>query len=169
MSALTSKIPSFVRSVWQNFIDSGGFDARILSGMKIVHAEQGRVKCEFVVEKKHLNRVETVHGGLVSTVMQVDVGGSLAVASQGLFATGVSTDLNVTFVAPAKLGEKVQVVSEWIEIPELVMMRRSFDVGEGLMYDKVAIPSFIRISVTSHSRTPSSSSSARPSPSRRWS
>ncbi|RUS27173.1 LOW QUALITY PROTEIN: hypothetical protein BC938DRAFT_483626 [Jimgerdemannia flammicorona] len=118
----------------------------LLHLMKIVHAEQGRVKCEFVVEKKHLvstgcrdtffnfvvlmfksghpcpraeiflirplttlvgssqNRVETVHGGLVSTV--VDVGGSLAVASQGLFATGVSTDLNVTFVAPAKLGEK---------------------------------------------------------------
>ncbi|KAL9076188.1 MAG: hypothetical protein Q9161_001235 [Pseudevernia consocians] len=28
----------------------------------------------------------------------VDIGGSLAVASKGLFATGVSTDLNVTYI-----------------------------------------------------------------------
>jgi len=73
--------------------------------MEILHAEQGRVKLELKVEKEHLNRVKTVHGGLLSTI--VDIGGSLAVASKGLFATGVSTDLNVTFLAPAKLGDKV--------------------------------------------------------------
>lgn len=35
----------------------------------------------------------------------------MALASKGLFATGVSTDLNVTFVSSAKLGQTMNVVS----------------------------------------------------------
>ena len=38
-----------------------------------------------------------LHGGTIATM--VDLGGSLAVASRGLFATGVSTDLNVTYLS----------------------------------------------------------------------
>ncbi|KAF7589116.1 hypothetical protein BBP40_004751 [Aspergillus hancockii] len=38
----------------------------------------------------------------------VDLGGSLAVASHGLFATGVSTDLNVTYLSSGgKIGDKI--------------------------------------------------------------
>ncbi|GAB1209539.1 hypothetical protein APSETT445_008320 [Aspergillus pseudonomiae] len=37
------------------------------------------------------NRLNILHGGTIA----MDLGGSLAVASRGLFATGVSTDLNV--------------------------------------------------------------------------
>ncbi|KAK5654693.1 hypothetical protein OQA88_7017 [Cercophora sp. LCS_1] len=39
----------------------------------------------------------------------VDLGGSLAVASMGLYATGVSTDLNVTYLSGGgKVGDKIQ-------------------------------------------------------------
>lgn len=38
------------------------------------------------------NRLQTIHGGTLASL--VDLGGSLAVASTGRFATGVSTDLN---------------------------------------------------------------------------
>jgi hypothetical protein len=38
------------------------------------------------------NRLNILHGGTIASM--VDLGGSLAVASRGLFATGVSTDLN---------------------------------------------------------------------------
>ncbi|GLA16264.1 hypothetical protein AnigIFM62618_002834 [Aspergillus niger] len=38
----------------------------------------------------------------------VDLGGSLAVASRGLFATGVSTDLNVTYLSSGgKVGDRI--------------------------------------------------------------
>ncbi|KAK3708669.1 hypothetical protein LTR37_011391 [Vermiconidia calcicola] len=38
-----------------------------------------------------------------------DLGGSLAVASRGLFATGVSTDLSVTYLnSGGKVGDKLQ-------------------------------------------------------------
>ena len=38
------------------------------------------------------NRLKIIHGGTIASM--VDLGGSLAVASMGLFATGVSTDMN---------------------------------------------------------------------------
>ena len=39
----------------------------------------------------------------------VDLGGSLAVASKGLFATGVSTDLNVTYVnSGGSIGDTIR-------------------------------------------------------------
>lgn len=38
------------------------------------------------------NRLNIIHGGAIASM--VDLGGSLAVASRGLYATGVSTDLN---------------------------------------------------------------------------
>ena len=38
----------------------------------------------------------------------VDLGGSLAVASKGLFATGVSTDLSVTYLnSGGTIGDKI--------------------------------------------------------------
>jgi len=40
------------------------------------------------------NRLQILHGGTLACM--TDLGGSLAVASRGLFATGVSTDLSGT-------------------------------------------------------------------------
>ena len=40
---------------------------------------------------------------------KVDLGGSLAVATKGLFATGVSTDLNVTYInSGGKIGDTIR-------------------------------------------------------------
>jgi acyl-coenzyme A thioesterase 13 len=45
----------------------------------------------------------------LTTTLTVDLGGSLAVASRGLFATGVSTDLNVTYLSSGgKIGDLVK-------------------------------------------------------------
>jgi hypothetical protein len=41
----------------------------------------------------------------------VDLGGSLAVASRGLFSTGVSTDLSVTYLnSGGKVGDTIKAV-----------------------------------------------------------
>ena len=45
----------------------------------------------------------------ISQPHPVDLGGSLAVASRGLFATGVSTDLNVTYLSSGgKIGDLIK-------------------------------------------------------------
>ncbi|TGO46310.1 hypothetical protein BCON_0332g00100 [Botryotinia convoluta] len=60
--------------------------------LRVTGAEPGRVNFELDIKKEHTNRLKIIHGGTIASM--VDLGGSLAVASRGLYATGVSTDLN---------------------------------------------------------------------------
>ncbi|KAF7732769.1 hypothetical protein EC973_000041 [Apophysomyces ossiformis] len=99
--------PALVQKVLKSFQSAGGYDSLVLPGLRIVHSERGFVHAEFEVEKKHLNRLGSVHGGLLATV--VDIGGSLALASKGLFATGVSTDINISYLSGATEGDKISV------------------------------------------------------------
>ncbi|ORY98690.1 putative PaaI_thioesterase family protein [Syncephalastrum racemosum] len=99
--------PQMVHRVLRSFQAEGGYDSLVLPGLRIVNAEEGRVRAEFTVEKQHLNRLKSVHGGLLATV--VDIGGSLALASKGLYATGVSTDINISYISGAKEGQVVSV------------------------------------------------------------
>jgi len=60
--------------------------------LKIISAQPGVVNMELDIEKMHTNRLEILHGGVIASM--TDLGGSLAVASKGLYSTGVSTDIN---------------------------------------------------------------------------
>ncbi|KAJ6439740.1 thioesterase superfamily protein [Purpureocillium lavendulum] len=76
-----------------------GLEPRLLGPrFRVLSASPGRVDFEMDIHKDHTNRLQTIHGGTIASL--VDLGGSLAVASTGRFATGVSTDLNVTYLAP---------------------------------------------------------------------
>ncbi|OBW64600.1 MAG: Heme peroxidase [Aureobasidium pullulans] len=75
----------FVQSVFESFQANSGLEPRLLNG----------------------NRLNILHGGTIASM--VDLGGSLAVASRGLFATGVSTDLNVTYLnSGGKIGDLIR-------------------------------------------------------------
>ncbi|KDB25974.1 hypothetical protein H109_02175 [Trichophyton interdigitale MR816] len=79
---------------------------RLLDSLRITAARPGTVHFELDVQKEHTNRLGILHGGTIASM--VDLGGSLAVASHGLFATGVSTDLNVTYLGSGgKVGDKI--------------------------------------------------------------
>lgn len=80
--------------------------------LRITNASEGKVDFELDITKDHTvcapahsvtalrqlpdvivqNRLKILHGGTIASM--VDLGGSLAVASMGLYATGVSTDMN---------------------------------------------------------------------------
>ncbi|GAA5817451.1 hypothetical protein MFLAVUS_010998 [Mucor flavus] len=104
---VVARSPELVQKVLKSFLSAGGYDSLVLPGLKVVNSKSGQVSAEFEVEKHHLNRLESVHGGLLATV--VDIGGSLAIASKGLFATGVSTDINISYISGVKQGEMIQV------------------------------------------------------------
>ncbi|KAI8329606.1 esterase [Choanephora cucurbitarum] len=101
------RTPELVQKVFKSFMTAGGYDSVVLPGLKILTTEEGRVRAELEVEKKHLNRLGSVHGGLLATI--VDVAGSLAIASKGLYATGVSTDINISYISGVKQGEKINI------------------------------------------------------------
>ncbi|KAG9295653.1 hypothetical protein G9A89_002971 [Geosiphon pyriformis] len=71
----TSKLLSLVRSVWQDFRASGGFDVIALDKLTITNVIEGKVSFELPIEKHHLNRLLGLHGGVTATI--VDVGANL--------------------------------------------------------------------------------------------
>ncbi|KAL2760053.1 hypothetical protein ACRALDRAFT_2024120 [Sodiomyces alcalophilus JCM 7366] len=85
----------FVRSVLRSFQKDSGLEPRLLgNNFRVTDASNGTVKFELDIKKEHTNRLQTIHGGTIASI--VDLGGSLAVASKGRFAT-------VTYLSPGGL------------------------------------------------------------------
>ncbi|KAK1755513.1 HotDog domain-containing protein [Echria macrotheca] len=99
---------TFVKSVLKNFMADSGLEPRLFGPhLRVTNAIKGRVDFELDITKDHTNRLKIIHGGTIASM--VDLGGSLAVASMGLWSTGVSTDLNVTYLSSGgNVGEKLQ-------------------------------------------------------------
>lgn len=65
--------------------------------------ESGRASLEVTVTAKHLNPHGTLHGGVLSTMADIAMG----VAVRTLGKVGVTVNLNMNFLAPGNLGEKI--------------------------------------------------------------
>jgi uncharacterized protein (TIGR00369 family) len=57
---------------------NSGLHRVLLKQLVVVSAENGTVVCNMPVEEIHLNRDNTLHGGVTATL--VDIGGSLAIS-----------------------------------------------------------------------------------------
>ncbi|GAA6000665.1 PaaI family thioesterase [Rhodotorula paludigena] len=112
----------FVQSVWASFHRQQGHDFNSFGHLVVKDAKPGKVWAEMEVKKHQVNRLGGLHGGLIASL--VDTGGSLALASKGLYMTGVSTDMSQTFVRGAKLGETVRLQSEVINLGKTLAFTR---------------------------------------------
>lgn len=75
--------------------------------LRVTAASPGKVSFELPIEKHHTNRLNILHGGTIASM--VDTSGSLVLASRGLYSTGVSTDLNVTYLnSGGKVGDTIR-------------------------------------------------------------
>ncbi|GAA5823113.1 hypothetical protein JCM11251_007491 [Rhodosporidiobolus azoricus] len=79
----------FTTAVWRAFQQNKGHDANSFGHMRVVDATPGKVWAEMKVERHQVNRLQGLHGGLIASL--VDTMGSLALASRGLFMTGVGS------------------------------------------------------------------------------
>ena len=86
------------------FPASRRFDSA-LRGLFVESAHAGIAICTFVVTPELQNSYGTLHGGAISTV--VDVLGTLALLSMDQTRAGVSVDLNVSFMSAAEAGDKL--------------------------------------------------------------
>lgn len=119
MSASTK----FVQRVANAFRVNAGHDSVTIQDLRVLRAIPGKVEAVLPVQQTHLNRLGSVHGGLVSTL--IDTGGSLAIASKGFYATGVTTDLHATFVKPAGgKGDELRVLAEVISLGKVMATTR---------------------------------------------
>ena len=92
---------------------SGGFDS-CLKGMRVDAVESGRVVASLTVDKALQNSYGTLHGGAVSTI--IDVVGTMAILSHSPTKAGVSVELSSTFMAAAKADSEVVVEGRLLKI-----------------------------------------------------
>ncbi|HJQ43527.1 MAG TPA: PaaI family thioesterase [Jatrophihabitantaceae bacterium] len=73
-------------------------------GLEAIAVEEGRVVVRVEVTLDHVNVAKTLHGGAAATL--VDIVGTLAIINADRDNRfGVSTDLNVTWLAPIAMGD----------------------------------------------------------------
>ncbi|KAK9482497.1 hypothetical protein V1527DRAFT_499102 [Lipomyces starkeyi] len=104
---MASALP-FVKRVWSSFLATSGLEPILIPRLKLLEAVPGYVKMELTIEKSHTvsstsrssiiscvltakrmqNRLQILHGGTVASL--VDLAGSLAVSSRGMYSTGES-------------------------------------------------------------------------------
>ncbi|XP_038190847.1 acyl-coenzyme A thioesterase 13 [Arvicola amphibius] len=104
MSNLTQNL----RDVMKVLFRVPGFD-RVLEKVTLVSAAPDKVICEMKVEEEHTNKFGTLHGGLTATL--VDSISTMALMGTERGLPGVSVDMNITFMSPAKLGEVVVITA----------------------------------------------------------
>ncbi|CAI4226228.1 unnamed protein product [Auanema sp. JU1783] len=75
--------------------------------VRAVVAEEGKAKIEFDVTEELTNNHGTLHGGCAMTIVDICTTTLCAMTPRGV--TGVSVNLNMNYLTPAKLGETVVV------------------------------------------------------------
>lgn len=88
---------------------SNSFD-RLLKGITVISASEGRLDCALKVEREHTNQNGTLHGGMICSL--VDMLSTLAIGTTKDNKFGVSVDLGVSFLSAATLGETITISSE---------------------------------------------------------
>ncbi|XP_074128933.1 acyl-coenzyme A thioesterase 13 [Sminthopsis crassicaudata] len=97
-----------LREVMKFLAETRGFD-RVIEKVNILSTSPGKVVCEMKVGEEHTNRMGTLHGGLTATL--VDVVSTVALMNTERGKPGVSVDMNITYLSPAKIGEEILIAA----------------------------------------------------------
>jgi acyl-CoA thioesterase len=82
------------------------------AGIKIVEAKPGFAKVEMLVEDKHLNGADVLHGGALFTM--ADFAFAIASNTRGRIALSVNASMN--FIKAVKAGETISAVAKEISL-----------------------------------------------------
>ena len=96
-----------VRSYWSRMLPDSPLYTFVLESLSLTSASHGTVLARLELQPKHMNSKGTIHGTTSACI--VDCFGGLAVASTGLGKTGVSTDIHITYVSTAKVGDVLEI------------------------------------------------------------
>ena len=105
--AATSVELAHVRDYWSKMLPNSPVYTFFLKNIELVSASQGIVMANLAVQPEHLNSKGTLHGTVSACI--VDCFGGLAVASTGRDKTGLSTDIHITYISTAKVGDTLKI------------------------------------------------------------
>lgn len=108
--APTSVLPHVSR-VWAQKITASAPYSLLIPTMHITSASSaGRVTGEMVLEPRHVNSLGGLHGTTSAALVDFSAGMAIVAMSEGRSEkTGVSTDIHVSYVASARVGDAVEV------------------------------------------------------------
>jgi uncharacterized protein (TIGR00369 family) len=82
--------------------EKGGF--RELVGAELFEAEEGCAVVRMRAEDRHLNPSGTVHGGAISTLVDISMAEALNTTAADEDESPVTVEMSVNYMAPAKPG-----------------------------------------------------------------
>ena len=91
-----------------------GFD-RTLIGASILSAGAGRAEVRMSVGEEVGNYGGALHGGAIATLID-DVGSLAIITADRKARPGVSTDLSISYLAPALVGDTVLVSAQVLKV-----------------------------------------------------
>lgn len=97
-----------VARVWSHKIHLSQPYSLLIPTMRITSASpEGRVTGEMVLEEKHVNSLGGIHGTTSAAIIDF-LAGMAIVAKSGGEKTGVSTDIHISYVSSARMGDTVE-------------------------------------------------------------
>jgi len=89
---------------------------RIFHGIRVVASRKpGHIQCELDLEEQHLNRNDTLHGGMITAL--TDSVSTLALEThENKPAKSASVELSVSFLKAAKKGETLLIDAETVKL-----------------------------------------------------
>ncbi|KAJ7001014.1 acyl-coenzyme A thioesterase 13 [Populus alba x Populus x berolinensis] len=123
------------------------FERFIMQGLHIDLIEPGRVVCSMKVPPRLLNGGNFLHGGATATL--VDLVGSAAIFTVGAPATGVSVEINVSYLDAAFADEEIEIEARVLRVGkavgvvsvELKKKRTGKIIAQGRHTKYLAVPS----------------------------
>lgn len=94
------------------------FDPFILQGLHVDLVEPGRLICSMKVPPRLLNNGNFLHGG--ATASLVDLVGSAAIFSTGAPISGVSVEINVSYLDAAYADEEIEIECKVLRVGKSV-------------------------------------------------
>lgn len=92
------------------FVHTGSRFDRVVAGLEVQKLTDGHIECSFPVTDAAANAYGTLHGGCITTL--VDVVGTMALLTKDASRAGVSIELSSSFTSAAKVGDSVLCVGK---------------------------------------------------------
>ncbi|TXG60218.1 hypothetical protein EZV62_014791 [Acer yangbiense] len=94
------------------------YERFIMQGIHVDLIEPGRIICSMKVPSRLLNSGNFLHGGATATL--VDLVGSAVIFTLGAPATGVSVEINVSYLDAAYAGEEIEIEAKTLRVGKAV-------------------------------------------------
>ncbi|XP_065200245.1 acyl-coenzyme A thioesterase 13-like [Planococcus citri] len=102
-----------VKDIFKKIVQGSSHD-KVLDKVEVIYAGNGRFIGEMLIEPEHTNIYGSLHGGFTATL--IDICTSIAMSTHPRKGNGVSVDLNISYLKPGLLNERIVITADTIRV-----------------------------------------------------